>query len=564
MAKRRRSRGGVLRAATVGAAVIGAASLGTSTIGLASARSQVEKTAAEKPPSGGWWDGRTFYEIFVRSFADSNGDGIGDLRGATAKLPYLQSLGVGAIWLMPVTEGSAYHGYSVTDYRSVERDYGTLADLKAFIAEAKRLDIKVIVDLVVNHTSDQHPWFLDANKPNSKTRDWYMSRPTDPGTIGPWGQQVWFPRDGRYSFALFDRSQPDLNLTNPAVTHELISIGTWWLREVGVDGFRLDAASHLIEDGARMENTAATLRWWRTFTKAMKQAKPDAFLIGEVNGPARPASNYVPDALDATFNFDLAKSIVQGVVDRDPVKITIEQAAAGQLYGPGQQYGSFLTNHDQQRVRSSLGGLGRERLAAAQLLTRPGIPFVYYGEEVGLAGMKPDERIRTPMPWTADARTGGFTTGTPWQPLDADNVNGFNVAAQERDPNSILSAYRALIGLRKAEKALQAPGTLTIARARVQVIGSDVEGKGALDAYVRQAARSRILVVHHLGTEPLSQFGGEGPVELVVETEQAVGRVGAPLLTIGWPKPPSITASGTRVVVRGPIPPTSTLILRLP
>jgi alpha-amylase len=520
----------------------------------------------QKPVTGGWWNNRVFYEIFVRSFYDSNGDGIGDLRGAIEKLPYLNDLGVNAVWLMPVTDGNTYHGYTVTNYTGIETDYGTLDDMRAYVQAAHALDIKVIVDLVVNHTSDQHPWFVEAQNVNSPKHDWYLWSKTDPKTRGPWGQQVWHSAgNGLFYFGLFDRSQPDLNLKNPEVTKELERIGTFWLQDVDVDGFRLDAASHLIEDGSVMENTPATLAWWRTFSARMKAVKNDAFLIGEVNGPARPSASYVPDALDATFQFDLARGLIKGVLDQDPGRINVEQSVGADLYGAGNQFGSFLTNHDQPRVFTALGDVTRARVAMAELLTRPGIPFLYYGEEVGLAGAKPDEQIRTPMPWTSDAQTAGFTKGIPWEsPAVGFQISdgGRNVASQRANPTSLWSAYHSLIELRRNEPALGTTAQIKKVAVTVRVVGSVANGTAAIDAYVRSEQGKRVLVVHNLSRSDLETFAGNGPIEVDLAMSEAAAKTEI-VQKLGWTNDPTIRVSGTVVTIAGPIPSGSTLIVRL-
>jgi alpha-amylase len=562
-----------------GLALSGTVTVGLTPAGAAKAGKQVAKkalddrTAAEAAPTGGWWDNRTFYEIFVRSFADANGDGIGDLNGAASRLAYLKQLGVGAVWLMPITQGDTYHGYSVTDYRAVESDYGTLDDMRAYLKAAHDLDIKVIVDLVLNHTSDRHPWFIDAQKPGSPKTNWYRWADKDPGQRGPWGQRVWHrAANGRWYFALFDRSQPDLNLANPAVTKEMVNIARFWLQDVGVDGFRLDAASHLIEQGAQMENTSATKAWWRSFRAQVKAVRPDAFLIGEVNGPARPASTYVPAGLDATFQFDLAKGFVSSVLDQNPAALNSEQIVGASLYGAGAQFGSFLSNHDQNRI-GELGDTARARVAAAELLTRPGIPFLYYGEEIGVQGHKPDESIRTPMPWTAGPG-GGFTAGTPWEALGSGQGEGRTVEAQQGVPASLLESYRSLIRLRQEQTALQDKGSWHKVQVHIQPAGGDggIGGTLGMDAYVRALDSQRFLVIHNLAAAAVTQWGGDaGPIEIAVRIESGAGTgtvSGAKsVLSLGWDRvaDPKVTAAGAAalVTISGPVPGSSTLVLAL-
>ncbi len=231
-----------------------------------------------------------FYEVFVRSFADSDGDGIGDLRGLTSRLDDLNDgdpattddLGVTGLWLMPVAESPSYHGYDVVDYRAIERDYGTAADFRALMAAAHERGIDVIVDLVLNHTSRDHPWFQDALTPGSAHDDWYIWADERPGSAGPTGRRVWHAAGERFFYGYFWDGMPDLNLANPDVTAELDAIGRFWLDEMGVDGFRLDAARHLIEDGRQLENTPATFEWLAGFRERLKADHPDALVLGEV------------------------------------------------------------------------------------------------------------------------------------------------------------------------------------------------------------------------------------------------------------------------------------------
>ncbi len=410
-----------------------------------------------------WWHDAVFYEVFVRSFYDSDGDGIGDLRGLIEKLDYLNDgdpstsddLGITAIWLMPIMQSPSYHGYDVIDYYTVEQDYGTNEDLRALIEAAHARGIRVIIDLVLNHTSSAHPWFINASSgPDAAYRDWYIWSEENPGFLGPWGQTVWYRRGGAYYYALFWDQMPDLNYRHPPVTEEMYNVARFWLEEMGVDGFRLDAARHLIEEGAQQESTPATHAWLRGFHDHVTAVDPDAMIVGEVWADTVTVVPYVArDELDLAFEFSLAEAIIESVTvnTNTAFRSRLEQVVA--LYDPG-DYATFLTNHDQNRVMTAVGGNpDKARLAATILLTLPGTPFIYYGEEIGMSGQKPDELIRTPMQWSADAH-GGFTSGQPWQPLNAD-YETINVAVESADPDSLLNRYRALIRLRNGHPALR-------------------------------------------------------------------------------------------------------------
>jgi alpha-amylase len=456
-------------------------------------------TAATTPVTREW-NGRVWYEAFVRSFADGNGDGIGDLRGLTAKLDYFNDgnpatstdLGITGIWLMPIMQATSYHGYDVVDYRQVERDYGSSADFAAFLSAAHRRGIKVILDLVLNHTSDQNPWFISSQQAGSPYADWYVWSPTDPGYAGPQGQVVWHPLDGRYYYGIFGASMPDLNYRDPAVTAEMQDVARYWLG-LGVDGFRLDAIPYLIEDGQKQASTPETLAWLRGFQATVQAAAPGAMTIGEVWAGSSVAAKYVPDATNLTFDFDLASATVAALQNGQPAPLTSALAETVTAW-PANQEGTFLTNHDQERVMSQLNGdVGAAKLSALLLMTEPGVPFIYYGEEIGLAGTKPDEQIRTPMPWTADPRTGGFTTGTPWEPL-APGVATASVATESADPASLLATYRALIRLHETQLPLQAGATLPVA------------ATGPVVAWLRVTADDAQLVLANTSASAVSDY----------------------------------------------------------
>ena len=438
-------------------------------VASASACPRPASASASAAPAAAWWQDRVFYEVFVRSFADSDGDGIGDLQGLMARLDELNDgdpattddLGVSALWLMPVAESPSYHGYDVTDYRTVEPDYGTDDDFRALVAAARERGIEIIVDLVMNHTSIEHPWFVDAQTPGSAHDDWYVWADEPPSGAGPGGRPVWHQAGDRWYYGYFWEGMPDLDVANPAVTAELDSIARFWVDEMGAAGFRLDAARHLIEDGATLENTPETFAWLEGFRSRLQAGSPGALVLGEVWDSTTMASQYVRDgALDLAFDFDLAAQMLLAVRSGDASSLRYTQEVVSEAY-PAGGYAAFLTNHDQDRAFDVVGGdVAKAKQAATLLLTNPGVPFVYYGEEIGLRGRKPDERIRTPMPWTAEAPGFGFTTAAePWEPFADGVAEGTNVATQAGDPDSLLSHYRTLIALRAAHPALGPAGS---------------------------------------------------------------------------------------------------------
>jgi glycosidase len=468
------------------------------------------RPGAAPAPEPGWWNGRVFYEIFVRSFADSTtgplaNDGIGDLQGLIEKLDYLNDgnpattsdLGITGIWLMPISPSPSYHGYDVTDYYGINPQYGTLEDFRRFLAEAHRRGIRVITDLVLNHSSAQHPGFKAALRGDPAYRDWYIFVPPDqvPQSRGPWGQQVWQEMNGQHYYGIFWSGMPDLNYRTPAVTAEAYRIADFWLTDVGVDGFRLDAIRHLIEDGDVMNDTPETVAWLKGFQAHVKRTSPGALTVGEVWTGTETVSEYVhADAVDLAFEFDLAGAILDAAKSgrRDKLAYTLENVSAA--YPPG-RYATMITNHDQNRVASELREDPRRlRLAATLLLTAPGVPFLYYGEEIGQIGAKPDEMIRNPMPWTGGAN-GGFTAAAqPWEPLQPGHAQR-NVAAQDADPASLLAHYRRLVRLRQSEPAL--------AIGDVRVLDT---GRDDVLAFERSADGRRLTVIANLSNSEIRDY----------------------------------------------------------
>ncbi len=426
-----------------------------------------------------WWNDAVFYEIFVRSFYDSDGDGIGDFQGVIEKLDYLNDgdpntdtdLGITGIWLMPMMESPSYHGYDVTDYYKVEPDYGTMDDFQQLLDEAHQRGIKVIIDFVMNHCSSQHPWFTSAASGSANPyRDWFIWEDTNPGFTGPWGQPVWHQRNSDYYYGLFWGGMPDLNYRNPAVKEEMFDAAAFWLN-MGVDGFRLDAIKYLVEEGDNLANLPETFEILRDFQDLNKGLQPESFSVGEVWSHTPLVVPYVDDGeeIDLCFEFTLA----------DILRFTLQEGNTQSLKGHLEsldfsyrplQYATFLTNHDQDRIFNQLGGdMERLKLAAATYLSLPGVPFLYYGEEVGMAGFGIDENKRKPMQWSGGPQ-GGFTTGTPWYPLNA-NYPDYNVADMEAAPQSLWNLYRQMIHLRNDEPALRRGHTRLLATNNDSTLG---------------------------------------------------------------------------------------------
>jgi alpha-amylase len=418
--------------------------------------------------SNEWWNDRVFYEIFVRSFYDSDGDGIGDLQGVIEKLDYLNDgdptttddLGVTGIWLMPIMPSPSYHGYDVTDYYDINPDYGTLDDFRQLVDEAHARGIAVIIDLVLNHTSSQHPWFLESQESGTQYDNWYVWEDTDPSYRGPEGQQVWYPRNDRYYYALFWSEMPDLNYANPVVTAQMYDVSRFWLEEMDVDGFRLDAIKYIYAAGPAQENTAETHAWLQMYHDFVKSINPEAVLVGEAWTSTNLIAPYVPDEVDIAFEFDLAGTLLRSASFGLPRTLTPVLDTILSTY-PDDQYATFVTNHDQNRLMTQVRGrVEAAKLAAYVYLTLPGVPFIYYGEEIGMTGQKPDELIRTPMQWDDTSETAGFTSGTPWQDVNSD-YETTNVAEAQTDDGSLWSVYDSLIDVRNDNSALRT-GELTL------------------------------------------------------------------------------------------------------
>jgi len=490
-------------------------------------------TVSSAPDAGTarWWEGRVFYEIFVRSFADSDGDGHGDLNGLRSRLDELNDgdpttsadLGVEALWLMPVFATSSYHGYDVTDFQTIEPTYGTLADFDALLAAAHQRGLKVILDFVPNHTSSQHPWFQDSLAQGPR-RDWYLWRPTDPG----WRRStdaaaLWHPSATGYFYGYFTGGMPDLNWRNPEVETAMTDAMTFWL-DRGVDGFRFDAVRYLVEAEAtedvadRPETHAVAKRLRQQLTARSKET----LLVAEAWAGYTTVAEYFGqgDEYHLAFAFDVA----------DALRASLKGARADELINCLARYEAlgvdrsfdapFLTNHDMVRVMRQLGGdSAAAHLAAATLLALPGTPFIYYGEELGMQGGAgaDDREKRTPMRWDATAPTHGFTSrSATWNGLPQE-LDGVDVASGRADPASLWQRYRTSIALRTSTPALSLG---TAVRPPFQ---ASTDGVMTL---VRAHGSSRVLFVANFGATP------SGPFTVTVTGRPSVldeeGLVGAP------------------------------------
>ncbi|MEO8998583.1 MAG: alpha-amylase family glycosyl hydrolase [Rhodanobacter sp.] len=431
----------------------------------------------------------------MRSFDDTNGDGIGDLNGVTAKLDYLQSLGVSGIWLMPINPSPSYHGYDVTDYYGINPQYGTMADFQHLLDEAHKRGIKVIIDLVINHTSSLHPWFIAANQPNDPHHDWYSwaHSGTDLDALSATDTPAWHATpSGQHYIGVFTGIMPDLNYDTPGVREEMVRLGQFWLKK-GVDGFRLDAAQHIYYDFNSQDGDPAILKknlaWWSQFRLGMDAVNPAAYIVGEVTqkSPDRLAPWFKP--LSAVFDFPLATQLIDSAKNERAGALGALLAQIDAAYrkatGKSGVDAPFLSNHDQERVMSQLDGNRQHmRMTAAMLLTLPGQPFVYYGEELGMHGKKPDEAIREPMRWNRSTTAAGETT---WETPTTPDDPAVSLEAEQTDPDSLLHDYTMLIHWRSQISALRdgAIHPLTLTNPHIA-------------AWKLDDTTSHVLVVHNL------------------------------------------------------------------
>lgn len=440
----------------------------------------------------GWHKG-AFIEIYVRGYRDSDGDGIGDLRGLTQSLDYLLDLGVKGIWLMPVTRSQDHdHGYAVTDYRNIETAYGNLADFDELLKQAHARGIGVILDYVINHSAAQNPLFINAAAAaGNPYRSWYVWQNPAPAGWSIYGSNPWYGSVTGAYFAGFGNSMPDFNLLNPAVVAYHRDGLRFWLNR-GVDGFRFDAVGHLIENGPNAWNDQPQNYTLMNDVRALVASYEHRYMVCEA--PDDPTGFSAPTACGSAFAFGHQQDIVNAAKGNSGAI----QAIADYFKTASPNAATMLSNHDSfagQRLWDQVGGnLAQYRLAAATYLLQPGTPFIYYGEEIGMAGaagLDGDARLRTPMSWTADSGNAGFSTGKPFRALSA-NAGTQNAATQLADPNSLLSFYKAMLALRNTLPAL-AQGSYEASFVSGSVLG-----------YQRKAGSEQVLVLINYGTNAAS------------------------------------------------------------
>ena len=448
------------------------------------------RTVPSELPAG--WQHGAFMEIFVRAYKDSDGDGTGDLKGVTQSLDYLKNLGITGIWLMPVTTNAdGDHGYATTDFRGIDPAYGTLADFDELIAQAHQRGIGVIMDYVINHSAATHPMFASAlTDSTSPFYDWYVWEKTAPTGWDIWGKDPWTQTDQGAYFGTFGPHMPDFNFKNPAVLAYHQSSLRFWLNR-GLDGYRLDAVPHLVENSAKDWNDQPESRHITSDLRALITAYPKRYVVCEAT--ANPQIYAAPELCGSAFAFGLEKHLslaAQG----DEKSI---QAVADYFKSAPQSMATFVSNHDifaGRRLWDQVkGDTAQYKLAAASYLLLPGTPFIYYGEEIGMAGLQGlegDLPLRGPMSWTADAQGAGFTTGTPFRAM-APNVEQQNAAAQMADSSSIYAFYKRMLKLRNTYPSL-AGGNYAAPFVRGQALG-----------FQRTLGTETTLVVINYATQPV-------------------------------------------------------------
>jgi alpha-glucosidase len=508
-----------------------------------------------------WWRNAVLYEIYVRSFADGNGDGLGDLAGVRARLPYLRDLGVDGIWLTPFYPSpDADHGYDVTDYVGVDPRFGTLEDFDALLADAHDLGLRVLIDIVPNHTSNRHPWFRNAlADPTSRDRARYLFRPgRDGGPPSNWtsafGGSAWEldEASGEYFLHMFAPEQPDLDWHNPEVEASFAEILRFWL-DRGVDGFRIDVAQALYKDNTLADTQEPEKRTWHAdwvthvnqpdllplyarWRRLAGEYEGDRMFVGEIVLLDQDAvAQYVtPERLQLAFNFTLLHS----EWDAEAMRAAIEASRVA-LEAVGAPPTWVLENHDVVRLPTRYGGgaegVRRARAAALLALALPGTVFLYEGQELGLEevyipeelrqdpiffrtnGQRPGrDGCRVPIPWESDPPGFGFTDGTPWLRIPEDWTEK-SVARQTGDRASTLEQYRAALGARRSIPALRSGSFAWL----------DV-APGVL-AFERREGDDAVACVVNVGADPVALPDGE----LLVASDPEVSGT-LPRATAAW------------------------------
>lgn len=440
-------------------------------------------------PLGADWSRGAFMQIYVRAYKDSNGDGLGDLQGLISKLNYLKDLGVKGLWLMPVTQSQDRdHGYAVKQYRDIETDYGTLEDFKTLLTQAHQRGMGVIIDYVINHSSDKHPLFLNASSSKlNAQRDYYVWQDTAPTGWSIFGSNPWYNAGTGYYLGAFWSGMPDFNWKNDKVRTFHHDNLRYWLN-LGVDGMRFDAVGNLVENSATAWNSQPESHAVMNAVQSLIKGYDKRYLVCEA--PDAPQAFGASTSCGSAFAFDLKDAILKAVKGDVAAVATVSDYFKTAPVGMA----TFLANHDSfagDRVWNQLGGdVAKYKLAAATYLLLPGTPFIYYGEEVGMAsgsGLAGDAALRSPMSWTD--KSSGFSSGTPFRAM-AGNLASQNAASQVGVDGSLHSFYKAMLGLRNSWPSLST-GSYQFPFASGSVLG-----------FQRHAGSEKALVLINYGTAP--------------------------------------------------------------
>ncbi len=462
-------------------ASLAAAQAALARLGNASALLDLSSIAPVGSDSGlpvGWEESAAFIEIYVRGYQDSDGDGVGDLQGLISRLDYLQGLGIKGIWLMPVFESADNdHGYAVADYRAIESDYGTMADFEALLVAAHARGIAIIVDYVINHAASTNPLFLDATTgPANDHYDWFVWSDTRPTGWSTFAGDPWRNNGNGWYYAVFSARMPDWNLENPEVVAYHQDNLRFWLNK-GVDGFRFDAVGVLFENGATGWSNQPENHVLLGNLQNVVMGYTKRYMVCEA--PDDPRAFAAQSSCGSAFAFP-----VPGLIFASIRNGRVHNELLNWTGGTNTRLPLFLSNHDSfagDRVWNQVNGDEEQyKLAAATYLLASPNPFTYYGEEVGMASaltLFGDHSLRTPMSWTGNTTTAGFTTATPFRDLSA-NVATHNVADEEGMPDSLLEYYRALLQLRVTYPGLTNPDLDTTAPGNGAVLLVSSEGPG--------------------------------------------------------------------------------------
>lgn len=461
-----------------------------------------------------------YYQIFVRSFADSDNDGIGDFNGITAKLDYLSDLGITGLWLMPIHPSTTYHGYDVIDYYTVNPDYGTIEDFNNLCVKAHEKGIKVIIDLVINHTSSENEWFKKALADDPKYKDYYVfTNASTSGLLGSWGQNIWHMSGTKKYCGYFSSTMPDLNYLSKTVQDEVFNIGNYWLQK-GVDGFRIDAAQHLYGTNEYVGYSFDfydNILFLKKFRQKMQEIKSDVYITGEINLTMESIVKEYFLGIDSPLDFPIANKVTSTAKSNSNVNYVKSLEKIYNSYRSIDEdfiSAPFLRNHDENRLASEFdGNIDKLKLAAEMLLTLPGSPILYYGEEIGMYGSKSngevsngvsiwDETRRLPINFGDEYTTTWFNDSL-FEDVNK-NKNIASVKEQELDENSLLFTYKEILKIRNNNIALKYGNSF------VPYENNNGNLQGFYREYEYEKQYQKVLVIHNLSNSdiPLPEIDG--------------------------------------------------------